>query len=232
MGKAVMSAGLFAVDKIIQGHGSIEYSALGFVIPDTTTYEPLRHGLPNVDARYQRCKAVISGNTIKLSAVKSDDATANTVNILYEGDQARFGWLDRPGYIYSDGFSGCAFYLFRSAAGDRIFGVHASRQSGRLIDPIPAFRQAGYKLLWFWDSLGAQTDAQLLSGSFSAVFCYVDSHTIAAYAIRIQNRRIEAMLSRNFIPSYNRFELPDPVTKMVQAVPVSGLQRLKKLLNV
>jgi len=227
-----MSAGLFAVDKIIQNQGSIEYSGLGFPMPDTTTFKPLRHGLPALDARYQRCKATISGNAIKLTAVKSDDASANTVNILYEGDKARFGWLERPGCIYSDGFSGCAFYLFRSAAGDQVFGVHASRQSGRLIDPIPAFRQAGYKLLWFWDSLGVQTDAQLLSGSFSAVFCYVNSHTIAAYAVRIKSRKIEAMLSRTFIPSYHRFELPDPVTKMVQAVPVSGLQRLKKMLNV
>ena len=78
-----------------------------------------------------------------------------------------------PGFLFSDCFSGCLFYLFRDDNGS-VYGCHSFRQSGTSVDPIPFFNRRSAKLLYFFNTGGAFTSGAYPTGTFGAVLAYVN----------------------------------------------------------
>ena len=60
--------------------------------------------------------------------------------------------IDATRYMFSDGFAGCDFFLYRGASG-AVTGVHASRELYKFRDPQPYFSRRGvFEPLWHWKS--------------------------------------------------------------------------------
>jgi hypothetical protein len=144
-------------------------------------------------------------NTITLTATNEDDTTANAVNVVYQDQSATIGTIMAPGYVYTDSMSGCSFYLYRGLVGD-VHGVHASRASGRLVDPSDYFTQRGCSLLYKWDSRGLL--AGDLFGSFGAVLCCVDDYAVNAFAVALgRDGQVMRLFEHKVIPGWNRAKL-------------------------
>ena len=176
------------IKRILQGGGELRFNK-------TSTGAP-SHGNVKGDAKakvwpqYFMAKSAIGQNDITLTQTGEQDATANTVNVVYEADWANCGAIEPPGYVYTDSMSGCVFFLFRGAIRE-VHGVHASRQSGRLIDPTAYFESRGGVLLHKWDSMGKLTGAR--QGAFGAVLCCVDDAVIDIFAVALRGRTVEEL---------------------------------------
>jgi hypothetical protein len=166
--------------KFLNPTGLKEHSASGEGVKLQPNVTPYR-----VWTGYLMCKLTANtiSNTIEMLAKADDDKEANAVNVIYEGDWAKIGDIMAPGFVYTDSMSGCVFYLYRGIVGD-LHGVHASRQSGKLIDPTQYFTQRGGKELYKWDSVGLLTGP--LAGSFGAVLCCVDEAQIDIFAFALK----------------------------------------------
>jgi hypothetical protein len=152
---------------------------------------------------YIMCKLTANtvGNTIEMLAKPEDDKEVNAVNVIYEADWAKIGDIMAPGFVYTDSMSGCVFYLYRGIVGD-VHGVHASRQSGKLIDPTQYFIQRGGKELYKWDSQGLLIGA--LQGGFGAVLCRVDEAQIDIFTFALKAGKVERVFSQDTIGNWRQ----------------------------
>jgi hypothetical protein len=178
-----------SIRTILNGRGTVKFGNPTGLKQHSAAGEGVRQQ-PNVTpyriwTGYFMCKLTANtiGNAIEMLAKPDDDKEANAVNVVYEADWAKIGDIMAPGFVYTDSMSGCVFYLYRGIVGD-IHGVHASRQSAKLIDPTQYFTQRGGKELYKWDSLGLLTGT--LAGSFGAVLCCVDEAQIDIFAFALK----------------------------------------------
>lgn len=148
---------------------------------------------------YYPCSTHLDFKGITFTGVPDSSPQANAANVAYEADWATLGLVDAPGYIFTDSMSGCAFYLYRGF-GDSVAGVHASRQSGKLMDPTPYFQARASKPLYVWDSLGKLTGP--MQGCFGAVLCCVDLDTIHIHVLALKGRSLQAVLERSKIDNW------------------------------
>jgi hypothetical protein len=99
--------------------------------------------------------------------------------------------------MYSDSFAGCEFYLYRGIAG-AVTGVHASKESGKVIDPSDYFRRRGVATpIWRWQSQGKFSDANLLAGWFGAVFLVIDTDRIDCFALALKNQAVVSVVEHS-----------------------------------
>lgn len=148
---------------------------------------------------YYPCSTHLEFRGITFTGVQESSPEENATNVVYEADWATLGLVGAPGYIFTDSMSGCVFYLYRGF-GDSVAGVHASRQSGKLMDPAPYFMPRASKQLYMWDSLGKLTGK--LQGCFGAVVCCVDLDTIHIHVLALRGRSVEAVLERSRIDNW------------------------------
>ncbi len=119
----------------------------------------------------------VAANTIEFRAVPRDTVGADAVMIGNESEVAAAGQLSPPGFLYSDFFSGCLFFLFRDAYGS-VYGVHSYRSGGTYPDPMPYFDRLGAKLLYFFNSAGQFTPPNFPANTFGSVIVYVSPNKI------------------------------------------------------
>ncbi|MBY6210613.1 hypothetical protein [Microbulbifer agarilyticus] len=140
-------------------------------------------------------KATIADNTIKMVATKDNDLTANAVNVLYEDQYATTGSIKPPGYIFSDSFGGCSFYLFRGPMGN-IHGAHASRGNhGQVTDPTSYFTNRGGTLLYTWHSKGNIPEKRLMNYELGAVLAVVNADVTDIFCITTKNQKVTSVIS-------------------------------------
>lgn len=123
------------------------------------------------------CTINVAGNSIDVHKVAGGTVGINGVYIGNQAETAAVGLLPataNTGFLYSDFFSGCAFFLFRSAAG--IYGVHSFRVSGTYANPVPYMAQRNATLLYAFDSRNVFTN--LGRDIFGTVICYVTPNKI------------------------------------------------------
>jgi hypothetical protein len=148
-----------------------------------------------VKGNYYDCKATIdkiSGN-IGLAAQETDRGT-DAVYVVYEGDWATFGDLMSPGYMYSDKFSGCDFFLYRGVSG-AVTGVHASRERNKFRDPQQYFTRRGVaKPLWHWQTMGAIGEKNLMQYWTAAVFLVIDRYQIDCFGLAMKDEQVKQVL--------------------------------------
>lgn len=220
------------VDRILAGGGTLRLETRSEFLGDGNTPELFgMRGQPN----YQLCESQIGVNDITLQALAMPTSAADSLNVGYIGDFFTFGRMRPPGFIYSDGFAGCSFYLYRGMDHE-IYGVHASRERGKVRDPQQHFTQIGAKLLWQWNSLDQLSTSQLMAGNFGAVLCCVGREKIQAYALCMDKTRVASILASATIEDWQRHEqehqTPPASTPVVYAVaPLSRLQRLLRWLR-
>lgn len=119
----------------------------------------------------------LAANTIETRAVAAGTPGVNSVYIGNETEVAAGGQLpDPPGFIFSDFFSGCLFFLFRDA--QSVYGVHSYRSSGTYANPIPYFERLGARLLYFYNTGGVFTAAKYPAQTFGSVLVYVSPNKI------------------------------------------------------
>ena len=182
------------VDTILTGNGTIK-----FIRPNPTR-EPDDGGIPGsyvdrVGSGYYPCKVSVNvpASNIELRTLP-DDTGMDGINVVYQGAFAKFGDIMSPGYMYSDSFAGCEFFLYRGIAGAAT-GVHASKESGKVIDPTDYFRRRGVpNPIWHWQSQGKISDTNLMGGWFGAVFLVIDTDRIDCYALGIRNQKVMAVI--------------------------------------
>jgi hypothetical protein len=148
-----------------------------------------------VKGNYFDCKATIDlkSDNIALAAQESDRGT-DAVYVVYEGDWATFGDLMSPGYMYSDKFSGCDFFLYRGISG-AVTGVHASREKNKFRDPQQYFTRRGVsKPLWHWKTMGAIEEKNLLQYWTAAVFLAIDRYQIDCFALAMKDEQVKKVL--------------------------------------
>ena len=184
------------------------------------------------DANYFVCRAVVGTGQLKFFTLEGMGSVVNAISVAYFGDMFTIGKLKAPGYIHSDGFAGCSFYLYRGMDHE-LWGVHASREAGKVKDPEQYFTARGFKLLWQWNSFEKQSATQLNAGNFAAVLCCVDLEEIRCYAMSMQGDVVDAILDGTTINNWRRFErahmTPPSSLAPVYVAPVYRATRLQRL---
>ena len=126
---------------------------------------------------------------------------ANAVNVVYRPQYATFADLEAPGYVYSDSFGGCVFYLYRGPLG-YIHAVHATRRDGKLADPTQYFKARGGKLLYKWDSLGQMTNQELLNYEVGTVFACIGRDRIDVFAFTTKDKKVKRLIEHRVIDNW------------------------------
>jgi hypothetical protein len=153
-----------------------------------------------------------AANTITFRAVALDTLGANAVLIGNEEEVAATGQLSSaPGFLFSDFFSGCLFFLFRDAHGS-VYGVHSYRASGTYPNPMPYFNRLGAKLLYFFNSGGQFTPPAYPLGTFGAVIVYVSQNKITVhFCATQQDGRVLGVVDHARIDNWRAAPgIPDP----------------------
>lgn len=163
------------------------------------------------------------GFSIKASAnrISLNEVTTGLVDgraVCYEGQLAAYGVVGSRSWLYSDGFSGCVWFIFRDA-NNRVHGVHASRSGGILEDPQDFYRQKGAKLLYVFDTASRMSTPTRL-GQLAVMLCYVGEAEITCWALaRDRNEKVTEVLDERVIPNWHRYELSSPPTFQRTSVP-------------
>lgn len=161
----------------------------------------------SVDAAYKSFNIRATAHRITLHEITNGMADGRAV--CYEGQMATYGLIGSGGWLYSDGFSGCVWFLFRDAD-HKVHGVHASRSHGVLEDPQDFYRRKGAKLLYVFDTAGRMTTAARM-GQFAVMLCHVGKAEITCWALaRDAQDRVTEVLDERVIPNWHRYELPTP----------------------
>lgn len=174
-------------------------------------------------------------NTITIRAVALDTVGANAVLIGNETEVAATGQLTTvPGFLFSDFFSGCLFFLFRDNHGS-VYGVHSYRSGGTYPNPMPYFNRLGAKLLYFFNSGGRFTPPNFPLGTFGAVLVYVGHNKITVdFCATQQNGQVLAVVDHAQIDNWRAAPgIPDPAvggalapwTPPVQPPAAMGLKK-------
>ncbi|AZZ92578.1 hypothetical protein EUZ85_18355 [Hahella sp. KA22] len=186
------------VGQVIRSGGLVWYNAANEkLVSKQIIQAPQRDGMMD---NFTHAKVEFGDNEVLLKSVPGPEG-ADAVNIKYRDRQATFADLEAPGYIYSDSFSGCVFYLFRGPLG-YLHAVHAYRGGGRLADPTEYFKARGGKLLYKWDSLGMLTQDELMSYQTGAVLACVSRDTIDVFAFATKNREVKRLIDHTAIPGW------------------------------
>jgi hypothetical protein len=82
-------------------------------------------GSGHVDYQYKKTKLSVSDGVITINRLANDtaDGLYDCVNVITNTNKACLGPVQIPGYVYTDSFSGCVFYLYKNAG--QVIGVHA-----------------------------------------------------------------------------------------------------------
>ncbi len=197
-----MSIDVVKIKSIITGHGKLWFDGSNTkTVSNEIIKKPVSGGMVDM---YQLAEVKILPKEIKVVGTKNSK-TANAVNVLYTSKQAAFADIEAPGYVYSDSFSGCVFYLFRGPLG-YVHAVHAYRGDGQLADPSSYFTQRGAKLLYKWDSKGAMTDAELMRFEVGTVLACINKTEIDVFVVTTKNKKILRLIEHKKIknwPAYN-----------------------------
>ena len=181
-----------------------------------------------------------AGNLIEFRAVAVGSAGANAVIIGNEADVAACGQIQAPGFLFSDFFSGCLFFLFRDSYGS-VYGVHSFRQGGTYPDPRPFFARLGARLLYFFDSAGRFSP--LGPDVFGSVICYVSPNKIVIdfFAMHqdgrvvqvVNHTRIDNWIAANGIadPVVGGELAPRAIPTAYQAHPPAAMGLKKRIAN-
>ena len=208
-----MALPMAAIEQILTTKGRIKYDQTNVSHPYESGYAGSKHH--KAYSNHVLCSSQVGVNELVLRGLPQGTPGATAINIAYMGDWFTFGKIAAPAYIYSDGFAGCSFYLYRSPKGE-IWGVHASRELGKVCDPTDYFGQMGFPLLWAWHSLDQLGTQQLLAGHFSAVLCCVDLDLAYCYALSLKGQTVESIQERTVIVSWRNYTSrpsPAPVSK-------------------
>lgn len=150
----------------------------------------------------------VAGNLIELRACTDGTVGQNGTIIGNAADWAAIGRLEPPGFLMSEDFSGCLFFLFRDPFGT-IYGAHCYRQSGNYANPIPYFNRFGAKLLYYFDSSGQF--ALLGPGIFGTVLCYVSPNKIVIRFVAVDGtRKVVQVVDQQRIDNWRNHQIADP----------------------
>lgn len=199
-----MALPIDTIENILNGKGKVRFNGANAYNPYGSGYaaSPHHKAYPN----HILCSHAIGANELTLFGLPENQTQgATAINIAYMGDWFTFGKVPpAPAYVYSDGFAGCSFYLFRTMRND-IFAIHASRETGKVCDPTEYFGQMGCRLLWTWHSLDVLSVQQKLSGRFSAVLCCIDLHAAYCYALVLKGQIVEGVQEKTVIMDWRRY---------------------------
>lgn len=151
----------------------------------------------------------VPGNLIELRACTESTVGQNGVIIGNAADWAAVGRLEPPGFLMSEDFSGCLFFLFRDPFGV-IYGAHCYRQSGTYANPIPYFNRFNARLLYYFDSAGRFTP--LGPGIFGTVLCYVNPNKVVIRFLAVDGntRRVVQVVDHQRIDNWRNHQIADP----------------------
>jgi hypothetical protein len=112
------------IQAVLSSNGLVKMtSEIGAVEPGSNA---MCNGHSNMDYQYKRISLSVdlASNSITLKRVANDAAVYNCVNVITTTNTACMGDVGLPGYVYTDNFSGCVFYLHKSGP-NQVTGVHA-----------------------------------------------------------------------------------------------------------
>jgi len=83
-------------------------------------------GEGHVDYQFKNMLLTVAPGEITLTRVANDaaDTSFDCVNAITNTNRSCLGTVRIPGYVYTDNFSGCVFYLYRGDS-NHVIGVHA-----------------------------------------------------------------------------------------------------------
>ena len=109
------------IEDVLTNKGLVKLTtSIGTAEPETNNL-----GLGHVDYLYKKTNLTVSDGVIKVNRVSNDagDSSYNCVNVITTTNKSCLGPVRMPGYVYTDNFSGCVFYLYQNAR--HVIGVHA-----------------------------------------------------------------------------------------------------------
>ena len=109
------------IEKVLTNRGLVKLTtSIGAVGPETNAL-----GSGHVDYLYKKTNLLVTDGVITINRVSNDagDASYNCVNVITTTNFSCLGPVRMPGYVYTDNFSGCVFYLYANAR--HVIGVHA-----------------------------------------------------------------------------------------------------------
>lgn len=111
------------IKTILTARGMITYptnEAFGAAPNGSLTDDPAVEG----NFTYITVTASVGDNTITITREKDNGLTKNGVDVQTLDGRSVIGTADIPGYVYTGNFSGCVYYLYKTAPA-KITGVHA-----------------------------------------------------------------------------------------------------------
>jgi hypothetical protein len=109
------------IENVLTNRGVVKLTtSIGVAEPETNGL-----GLGHVDYLYKKTNLSVSDGVITVNRVSNDagDGSYNCVNVITTTNKSCLGPVRMPGYVYTDNFSGCVFYLYKNA--HHVIGVHA-----------------------------------------------------------------------------------------------------------
>ncbi len=109
------------IEAVLTNNGLIKHtSSVGIREPKSNAL-----GRGHVDYSYKCSNLTVGAGVITINRVddKSGDSSYNCVNVITTTNQSCLGPVKMPGYVFTDNFSGCVFYLYRNVR--HVIGVHA-----------------------------------------------------------------------------------------------------------
>lgn len=109
------------IEAVLTNNGLVKHSSsVGICEPKSNAL-----GRGHVDYSYKCSNLTVSDGVITVNRVadNSGDSSYNCVNVITTTNQSCLGPVKMPGYVYTDSFSGCVFYLYQNVR--HVIGVHA-----------------------------------------------------------------------------------------------------------
>lgn len=110
------------IENILSNKGLVKLaSSIGPSGPITNSL-----GSGHVDYQYKVANLTAGEGVITVTRVSNEagDLSYNCVNVITLTNHSCLGTVRVPGYVYTDNFSGCVFYLYKATA-LHVIGVHA-----------------------------------------------------------------------------------------------------------
>lgn len=109
------------IERVLRNKGLVKLtSSIGPEGPQTNAL-----GQGHVDYQYKTAILTAGDGVITVNRQSNDagDGSYNCVNVITTTNQSCLGPVRMPGYVYTDNFSGCVFYLYKNVR--HVIGVHA-----------------------------------------------------------------------------------------------------------
>ncbi len=161
------------------------------------------------DCWYANSTINTAANLIEFRAVARGTAGTDSIIVANEAEVACTGQLDPPGFLFSDSFSGCLWFLFRDPHGS-VYGTHSYRQSGQYRNPMPYINRIGGKLLYYFDTAGRFS--AIGPGIFGSVICYVSPNKIVINFVAVDNatNKVVQVVDTKRIDDWKNYQIADP----------------------